>query len=186
MRRKRDEAARNVLVGCNLNLAGEGDQRPYSGLPNTLEELRRHSYRIDPPGSDFDLRRIRTVCKRADEQPISPRGETTEDKASNAVRDRRRVWRAWCVAGRGGKNPIVWQSTAGIRERADHTAEARRERRTARQLRRRSLRAHVCRAPLCHHHHVVWIGTTASAEGERCQNESCAPRNPAQGSLAAA
>src|SRR6266478_6706447 len=28
MRRKRDEAARNVLVGCNLNLAGEGDQRP--------------------------------------------------------------------------------------------------------------------------------------------------------------
>src|SRR6266550_7399750 len=143
MRRKRDEAARNVFAGCNLNLAGEGDQRPYSGLPNTLEELRRHSHRIDPPGSDFDLRRIGTVRKRADEQPISPRGETTEHKASNAVRDRRRVWRAWCVAGSGGKNPIVWQSTTGIRERADHTAEARSERRSARQLRRRSFRTHV-------------------------------------------
>src|SRR6266404_6050818 len=161
MRRKRDEAARNVLVGCNLNLAGEGDERP-------IPAYRTHSKNCGD---------IRTVSTR--------RG-ATEDKASNAVRDRRRVWRAWCVAGRGGKNPIVWQSTAGIRERADHTAEARRERRTARQLRRRSLRAHVSRAALCHHHHVVWIRLTASAEGERCQNESCAPRNPAQGSLAAA
>src|SRR6266404_2267468 len=186
MRRKRDEAARNVLVGCNLNLAGEGDQRPYSGLPNTLEELRRHSHRIDPPGSDFDLSRVGAMCKCPDKETVPTRRKGAEHKTSNAVRDRRRVWRAWCVAGRGGKNPIVWQSTAGIRERADHTAEARRERRTARQLRRRSLRAHVSRAALCHHHHVVWIRLTASAEGERCQNESCAPRNPAQGSLAAA
>jgi hypothetical protein len=186
MRRKRDVAARNVLVGCNLNLAGQGYQRPYSDLPNTLEELRRHSHRIDPAGSDFDLRRIRTVCKRADEQPISPRGQTAEHKTSNAVRDRRRAWRAWCIAGSGGKNPIVWKSTAGIRERADHTAEARSKRRTARQLWRRSFRTHVSRAAPRHHHHVVWIGTAASAEGERCQNESGAPRNPAQGSLAAA
>jgi hypothetical protein len=30
------------------------------------------------------------------------------------------------------------------------------------------------------------IGAAASAEGERCQNENGAPRNPVQGSAAAA
>ena len=158
--------------------------RTRSCLTDTLKEQRGKPHRINSPGRDLDLRGIGSMRVRADEQPVLPRRKRLEHESSDAVRCRRRVGRIGSIAWSSGQNRIVRQRTTGIRESPDHRAESRPERRTRWKLRRPPFGANVRRAAARHRHHIVWIGTVAAAQGERCHDEKGGSRNPVQGCAA--
>ena len=150
MRRKRDEAARNVLVGCNLNLAGEGDQRPFRPTEHTRRTAATFApYRPARPRlrSPSNQDGVQTRGRTAD---IAPAGDHRRQSLQRCPRSpthvatlaRRRAWR----------------------QESDSVAEHRRNPRACRPHRLSPQRAKDCEA--------------AAAPVPSRARESCSPSSP--------